>query len=207
MPESSLRTVQLQGWLDRIRAGDREAREELIRATCGRLERLARRMLGGFANLRPMAETGDVLNGALMRLMDSLHKIDPLPASGREFFNLAACHIRRELLDLARHYGRARRRGDVSAVPLRPGRSSDGGAEPADPADEPDTLERWGRFHEAVERLPAEEREVVGLKFYHGWTEAQIAELFGVDVRTVRRRWRAAFLALSAALAERPAGP
>jgi RNA polymerase sigma factor (sigma-70 family) len=43
-----------------------------------------------------------------------------------------------------------------------------------------------------VDRLPAEEREVVGLVFYHGWTQAQIAELFAVDERTVRRRWRRA---------------
>jgi RNA polymerase sigma factor (sigma-70 family) len=37
-----------------------------------------------------------------------------------------------------------------------------------------------------------QEREVVGLIFYHGWTQAQTAELFGVDERTVRRRWRSA---------------
>src|SRR5262249_31686133 len=30
-------------------------------------------------------------------------------------------------------------------------------------------LERWAAFHEAVETLPAEQREVVGLTFYHGW--------------------------------------
>jgi RNA polymerase sigma factor (sigma-70 family) len=47
-----------------------------------------------------------------------------------------------------------------------------------------------------MEQLPAEEREVVGLTFYHGWTQAQIAELFGVDERTIRRRWRAACLRL-----------
>ena len=37
---------------------------------------------------------------------------------------------------------------------------------------------------------------MVGLKFYHGWKEAEIAGLFQLDARTVRRRWRAACLKL-----------
>jgi RNA polymerase sigma-70 factor (ECF subfamily) len=50
-------------------------------------------------------------------------------------------------------------------------------------------LELWVRFHQAVDELPVEEREVVGLVFYHGWTQVRIAELFNVDERTIRRRW------------------
>ena len=53
-------------------------------------------------------------------------------------------------------------------------------------------LERWCLFHQQVEQLPPEEREVVGLIFYHEWTQAQVAELFQVNVRTVRRRWESA---------------
>ena len=37
---------------------------------------------------------------------------------------------------------------------------------------------------------------MVGLVFYHGWTQAQIAELFQVDERTIRRRWQSACLRL-----------
>jgi RNA polymerase sigma factor (sigma-70 family) len=48
-----------------------------------------------------------------------------------------------------------------------------------------------------VDGLPVAEREVVGLVFYHGWTQAQIAELFQVDERTVRRRWQSACLRLN----------
>jgi RNA polymerase sigma factor (sigma-70 family) len=54
-----------------------------------------------------------------------------------------------------------------------------------------------------VDQLPIEEQEVVGLTFYNGWTQAQIADLFGVDERTVRRRWRSACLTLSEALGGR----
>lgn len=58
--------------------------------------------------------------------------------------------------------------------------------------DNPVELERWAAFHEAVGRLPAEPREVFGLAFYHGWTQRQTAELFGVDERTVLHRYREA---------------
>lgn len=72
----------------------------------------------------------------------------------------------------------------------------------ADERGTPDDLDLWCRFHEAVEQLPPEEREVMGLAFYHGWTQVQIAELFQVDERTVRRRWQAACLKLSKLLGD-----
>jgi RNA polymerase sigma-70 factor (ECF subfamily) len=56
-----------------------------------------------------------------------------------------------------------------------------------DQAEEARDLEDWSAFHEALERLPAREREVVSLVFYHHWTQAQIAELFQVTVRTVQQ--------------------
>jgi RNA polymerase sigma factor (sigma-70 family) len=204
MPDRpTMQTVQMHAWLDRIRAGDREACDELIRATCGRMERLARRMLRDFGNLRPVTDTGDLLNGALLRLLETLRKIDP-PPSARDFFALAACHVRRELLDLARYYGTAKR-GGPAPVPLGPTGSEGRGIDPAAPAAESlDALESWTWFHEAVEQLPAEQRELVGLRFYHGWTPAQIAELLGLEERTYRRRWRAACLALSQRVGRQP---
>ena len=63
-----------------------------------------------------------------------------------------------------------------------------------DPAVKDDNLERWHDFHEAVYRLPPEEREVMGLVFYHGWTQAQIADFFHTSERTIRRRWQSACL-------------
>ena len=52
------------GWLhdrvNRLRAGDRAAADDLLRAVGGRLERLARRMLRGYPVVRSGADTGDV---------------------------------------------------------------------------------------------------------------------------------------------------
>jgi RNA polymerase sigma factor (sigma-70 family) len=103
--------------------------------------------------------------------------------------------MRRELLDLARHYG-ARRRGMPQALPAAGEDSEAPGAEPADRDADPADLEKWCAFHQQVEQLPAEEREVVGLIFYHGWKQADVAQLFGVSERTVRRRWEAALVKL-----------
>ncbi len=104
-------------------------------------------------------------------------------------------HVRRELLDLARRFT-----AEKYARPPAPGSSDQSdGAGPTEPADknaEEGDLDLWCRFHEAVDRLPAEEREVLGLVFYHGWTQAKIAELFQVDERTIRRRWQSACLHL-----------
>jgi RNA polymerase sigma factor (sigma-70 family) len=195
----SFHTAQLHAWLGRMRDGDTAARDELLRRVCGRLERLARKMLRGFPNVARWEQTGDVLQNALLRLLHSLQKIEPV--STASFFNLAAEHIRRELLDLARHYhgpwGQAAHHesGHDLHSPAH---------EPADRAGEPDDFERWCAFHQEVERLPAAEREVVGLLFYHGWPQTQVAELFGVTERTVRRRWESALLRLSRTLGQRP---
>jgi RNA polymerase sigma factor (sigma-70 family) len=196
-PHSSFDTIQLHSFLDHFRAGDSEATDAFLRRICGRLERLARRMLRDFPNVRCWADTGDVLQSALMRLLHTLRAMQP--ESTRHFANLAAQHIRRELLDLARHYRNRLDRpgGDVAT-------DGEGAAELPDPSSGlADDLDLWSAFHEQVERLPVEEREVVGLTYYHGWTQAQIAELFQVDERTVRRRWRAAALKLQHALGGR----
>jgi RNA polymerase sigma factor (sigma-70 family) len=182
MRESEFDTGQLHDYVDRLRSGDRAAADRLLKAAGRRLELLARRMCGQFPSVRLHAETGDVLQGAMIRLLAALRELRP--ASTRQFFGLAAVQIRRELLDLARQAAN-RNRGNV---PLAD--ASD--AEPTDQTPNPADLELWGRVHEAVEGLPVDEREVVGLVFYHGWTRAQVAELLQVSERTVHRWWQSA---------------
>jgi RNA polymerase sigma-70 factor (ECF subfamily) len=199
MPEPSANTVQLQRWLARLRAGDASARDELLRAVGARLERLAHKMLRRFGNVRRWADTDDVLQNSLLRLLRTLEKVDP--PSMRDFYNLAAGLMRSELLDLARHFARAKRR--EAAAPGQPAPDASGPApDPAAPAEDSDELERWTQFHEACAALPVEEREVVGLIYYHGWEQADVAELFGVSVRTVRRRWQEALVKLQGLLGE-----
>jgi RNA polymerase sigma factor (sigma-70 family) len=184
MSDPTFNTAVLQDCLDRMRAGEREAADDLLRAVDHRLRKLAARMIRGFPNVRGLADSDDVLQNSLLRLLRTLKKLEP--KTPRDFFNLAAVHIRRELLDLAR------RAKGKETIPLKQGGSSDM-ARPSEPAaPEASDADEWVRFHESVDQLPLEEREVVGLIFYHGWTQGQIAELFQVDERTVRRRWASA---------------
>lgn len=189
MSDSSLDSVQLQRCLDRWREGDRQAADELLHAAGLRLELLARKMLRQFPNVRRWADTGDVLQNALIRLLRSLQSVQP--ETTRDFLNFAAVHIRRELLDLARHFDSQKHllgRKPTDQV----GAAGADLARHADTPETPDELELWRRFHEAVEQLPVEEREVVSLTFYHGRNKAEIGDLLGVNERTVRRRWTAA---------------
>ncbi len=194
MSDPTVNTVRLHALVDRIQAGDLAARDELLHGVCNRLERLARKMLRRFPGVRRWAQTDDVLQNALLRLLRALQQVRP--DSTRSFFNLAAEQMRRELLDMARHFfGPHGHAAHYASGVL----AEDGAAPAADPPDRaeaPGDLERWCRFHEEVEKLPAEEREVVGLIYYHGWAQAAVAELFQVNVRTVQRRWQAAMLKL-----------
>jgi RNA polymerase sigma factor (sigma-70 family) len=180
MTDASFATTWLHEQIERLRAGDQAAQEALVRAVGERLRRIAHRMLQGYPGVRAAADTDDVLQNTFMRLLTALRKVRP--ESTRDFFQLAAFLTRQELIDLLRRC--ARRQAD--ALP----------AEVADPGQRPDHLDAWLHFHQAVDQLPADEREVMNLAFYHGWAQAQIAEAMGVDVRTVRRYWAAGCLHL-----------
>jgi DNA-directed RNA polymerase specialized sigma24 family protein len=102
MADPRFDTTHMRDWLVRWRAGDRSAFDELLRQTTARLERLAHKMLSDYPNVRRWADTDDVLQNTLMRLSRTLKKMQP--DSVLAFFGLAAEHLRRELLDLARHF-------------------------------------------------------------------------------------------------------
>ncbi len=199
MADTSFHTTRLHDWLVRIRLDDREARNELAAAIGQRIVALARGMLRGFGNLRRDADTLDVAQGSLMRILAALDQPGPQFESTRAFTAFVATCIRSELLDLARRYRSAKRGGGriVSAM-SDPSRGTDVEAIAPLPAEE--ELELWTRFHQAVADLPEQEREVVGLKFYHGCTEKEIAELMEVSERTIRRWWVAACVRLEKAM-------
>ncbi len=190
MPTQSFDTLRLHDCVRGWQAGDARAADTLFRAVGRRLEHMTRRMLRGYPAVHAGADTADVLQGSVLRLLATLQRMQP--ESMRHFYNLAAMHIRRELLDLARHFRRPEyvrvKLGDSAWAVVAPGVIEARAVE--------EDLELWCRFHEAVDRLPELEREVMGLAFYDGWTQEQIAELLEVSVRTVGRRWQSACLRL-----------
>jgi RNA polymerase sigma factor (sigma-70 family) len=184
-------TSQLHHLWQRFGSGDRAARDELFCAVCARLELLAHKMLQGFPGVKRYVEAGDVVQNALLRLLRALEKVQPTTV--QDFFNFAACQLRRELLDLARRV-RALKGQVVQRVTHVGEEDSDIGAvEPSDhQVEDPGEIDRWCAFHQHAERLPVEQREVMGLMYYHGWTQAEVAELLHITERTVRRHWRSA---------------
>jgi RNA polymerase sigma-70 factor (ECF subfamily) len=185
-------TQQLRDWLARLRAGDPTAPDELLRHVSDRLQRLTRHMLRGHPAVRRWAQTDDVMQGALLRLLRAVREVHP--DSMREFFALAAQQIRRELIDLARHYC-----GPQGAATHHNTPDPDDPAGLRDwPADagEAGSLDEWSAFHQKIEELPDEERDVVDLLYYQGLPQAEAAEVLNVTVRTVQRRWHAALVRL-----------
>jgi RNA polymerase sigma factor (sigma-70 family) len=195
MAEAS--TTQLQGWIDRMNAGDSAARDGLINHACDRLRRLTRKMLRDYSRLKRWEDTDDVLQNAVLRLLRALQAVPP--ASVAEFFRLATRQIRRELIDLARHYYGPEGPGARQA-PQEKDHSSASPPEPvpdkADTTHEPSRLAAWSEFHELVEALPEPERDVFDLLWYQGLTQAEAAAALNLSEATVQRRWLAARLRL-----------
>ena len=187
---------QLSRLVDRLQAGDETARAELIRAAQDRLERLARKMLRQFPSVRRWEQTDDVLQNALIRLDRALRAVAPDSSAG--FFKLAGTQMRRELIDLARHYRGAEGLGNNHASGVRPGEpESQGGIDVSDGSPSQADLDRWTAFHEAVAKLPDLDRQVYEMTYYFGLTQVEIGRRLGIDERTVRRRWQAAALRLN----------
>jgi RNA polymerase sigma-70 factor (ECF subfamily) len=184
--------TQLQDLLLLVRSGNPRAKALLLDHACDRLLRLTRKMFHSYPSLRRWEATDDVFNAALLRLSRSL---DSVPVeSVRHFFNLASRQIRRELLDLKKRYfgpeGLATNHHTDHQAPDQAGGTL------YNRADEPEDLATWSSFHLRVDALPEEQREVVNLLFYEGLTQQEAAEVLGVGLRTIKRRWQEAKLQL-----------
>jgi RNA polymerase sigma-70 factor (ECF subfamily) len=158
-------------------------------------------MLKGYPRLKRWEQTDDIMQNAAVRLYRALEQVRP--ATAADFFRLAALNIRRELLDLAKHYYGPRGRGRKHAtVGRKPDAENEAPAaqEPPDAGGEPERLAAWTEFHRQIERLPEEERETFDLLWYQGLSQVEAAALLNVSDRTIKRRWQSARLKLHEAL-------
>jgi RNA polymerase sigma-70 factor (ECF subfamily) len=139
-------------------------------------------------------ESDELLGAVVERLLKALREVRP--GSVRQFFALAAQHMRWELADLARRLdkqpGAVELREDLVPAP----ESSWSGLSPT-----------AHRILAAIDALPEAEREVVNLVRVQGLTYAEAADLLGVSVKTVQRQLHRGLLALTEQLPDlRPAG-
>ncbi|HZZ80392.1 MAG TPA: sigma-70 family RNA polymerase sigma factor [Gemmataceae bacterium] len=183
-------TQILQAFIDRMNEGDSSALAALLEHANARLVRVARVIRKDFPRLQNHEETGDVLQKSMIRLLRALQTVKVTTA--KEFLQLSALQIRRELLDLARRPTWVKNATDIDgAVP-----------DDSDHTHNPFRLADWTEFHRKVESLPEEEREVVHLLWYQGMQQAEAASVLKVSVPTVKRRWMSARLRLKSVLQE-----
>ena len=199
MPETVNRTLQLQQFIQRLNEGDEFARGELLSMASDRLLRITRRILHDFPGVARWEQTDDVFQRAAMRLYQAM--ADVKIQDVQHFFRLASLQIRRELIDLARHYqgplGIGAKHGTQQPVKdMEAEGRSPAALDPAEMTYDPGQIMQWRDFHQRVEQLPQELRDVFDLLWYHELSQDEAAEILNVNVRTVRRRWRAARLAL-----------
>ena len=194
MPAGS--DTQLQGLIDLANRGDSRAKDLLLEHACDRLLKLTRKMFRDYPGLRRHEATDDVFTNALMRLSRALEVVQL--ESVRHFFNLAGLQIRRELLDLKKHYFGPEGHGRNHHTDHQP--SDEKGGVLHGRAAEPEDLETWAEFHDAVGTLPEELQEVFSLIYYDGLTQEEAAQLLGVSLSTVKRRWQEARIRLHDAL-------
>ena len=145
-------------------------------------------MLRGYPGVRRWAETDDVFQSAVLRLLRAMREVRP--SNTREFFGLAATQVRRELLDLARHYYGKQGLGANHASWPGAGRSE---ASLATPRTAGPTPAGWPSSRTSTSRSSGSrprEREVVVLRVYQGLTEAEIAPVLGVTTQSVQNYWR-----------------
>jgi RNA polymerase sigma factor (sigma-70 family) len=199
-PVPGFTTTVLEECFARWRAGDPAARGELIAHSCERLRRLTRSIVDrDYRRLRAVEQTDDVLNTALVRLMRALETAPP--ATLAEYFQLAGRQVRWVLGDLIRHHFGPH--GDAARQQsLPPAAGSKPGWQIAAPAAAPDRAAMWQDFFDRIEALPAGERTVVDLLWFEKVTQKEAAELLGIPLITVRRRWATARLTLRKAFGD-----
>src|SRR5262245_3727123 len=181
-------SVELQGLLDRLRQGDREARQLLLERACERLRRLAGKMLhGSFPELARRHEVDSVVHETWVRLLQALDKAEPPTVA--DFFGLAAHKFRQVLLDMAQG---ERRRAHREVLGLSGADSQGCNPSAANTTYDPARLALWTDFHEKVAMLSEQERAVFQMHYYLELPKAEIAKILELHPRKVSYLWIAA---------------
>jgi RNA polymerase sigma factor (TIGR02999 family) len=155
--------------------GDGEALERLAPLVYGRLRQLASSYL---RRERPghVLETGALVNEAFLRLFGQ----DQVSWQNRShFFAIAALMMRRVLIE------HARRRQHADRMPCFPLEA----AAEVGLARASDVLALDEALGQLSDRHP-QAGKIVELRFFGGLNESEIAEVVGLSVPTVKRRWR-----------------
>ena len=153
-------TAHVANLLQRLRDGDSGSAQALLEASTKRLQLLARRIGKNIPGVRRWEQTDDLLQNSMIRLWKALEK--HRPATPLDYYRLASTIIRRELIDLSRHYFGAE---GLGANHARTGDALDSQfASPvdlkADQTSDPGKLASWTEFHAYIDSLDEEQRSL-----------------------------------------------
>jgi RNA polymerase sigma factor (TIGR02999 family) len=182
-------SASLTDMIRRAQTGDSDALKGVFELAYQELRSLARaRLRKGTPNA--LLGTTALVHEAYLRFAQA----GRLRLEDRQHFLKYASHVMRSVIvDFVRERVAQRRGGDAAHVTLNSEviSSADGG--------EREIMQ----VHDALEelaQLDARLVEVVEMRYFAGMTEAEIATVLGVTVRTVRRDWRKARLLLADSL-------
>lgn len=199
-PDLTNSTLAVQKCLDRFGTDFERASGELLSAAMNRLRLLSRKIMADIPGVKRWDNTDDLLQNASLKLWKALETHHP--PTPVDFFRLAACIIRRELIDLSRSRFGPLGVGANHFSP-RSGSSHDNRTAPLDAGTDshnPAKLTEWTEFHAYIERLPEDERQLFDLLWYQGLTLAETSELLGIPLRTLGRYWKLARVKLAETL-------
>jgi len=163
-------TILLQRW----RAGDRQAENELFSRVFPNLRRLAHYLMKGERQGHSLQPT-ELVNQVYFRLVAAK---DRDWQNRRHFFAIAARAMRRHLIDYARG------RPDAEFLELEGIRDF----LPADGA-KLDLAIGVDRLLDQLAAIKPEWCEIVELKYFLGLTDDEAAEAMGMKLRTMQRMW------------------
>jgi RNA polymerase sigma factor (TIGR02999 family) len=177
MPSPEAVKPQLTSLLARMQRGDPQAGQQAIALVYNELHRIAAREL---RVERPghLLQTTALIHEAYSRLMGS----QSLEIQNRaHFFALAGSQMRRILVDHARASHAQKRGGNASRIAL----------EQVQAGIDPRTVDLLALDEslEELERVDPRASRVVELRFFGGYTDAEIAATLEIGVPTVRRDW------------------
>ena len=160
--------------------GDAAARDQLVTLVYGELRRMAHRRLQHERNGHTM-RTGTLAHEVYLRLF----KANGVPCRNREeFFCIVAGLMREILVDAARKRRAEKRGGNAIHIPLEE-------VTVVTPALDLDLI----ALDEALRTLARRDKElsqIVELRFFVGLTIEEAADILGVSMPVVKRRWQRA---------------
>lgn len=189
--DESCNLSEIQRCIEKYNQGDDSARNSLLTFAYNRFCALARNQLQwNFPRLKTIHSSQSFLQEMVLKLLSAFDQTNFNTAE--EFLGYSSKVLRSTFLDAARVVSQHPEIVGLELVEQAEHGQREGPYQVPPNTWEPEKLARWTEFHRQVDSLPEEERIVVDLYFYQELTQEQTADCLGIDVKTMRKRWRSA---------------